>query len=68
MSSFVRTQLENSIEVKSNILEDQDLLDNIEAVGSLVVESYRKGGKMIFAGNGGSAADAQHLSAELAAC
>lgn len=54
-----------SIAVKSKILSDEDFLKTIEAVAALAVEVYKNDGKLLFAGNGGSAADAQHLSAEL---
>ena len=51
--------------MKEQILLDTQLLDTIEAVASLCISSFRNGNKVLFCGNGGSAADAQHLAAEL---
>ena len=64
MSTLTRA-IENAIEAKRLILNDKDLLNRIEASIGLCVDSLKKGGKIWFAGNGGSAADAQHLAAEL---
>ncbi|MEJ2596377.1 MAG: SIS domain-containing protein, partial [bacterium] len=55
----------NSIEVKKQILESEELISDIERAAQLAVETFRAGGKVLFCGNGGSAADAQHLAAEL---
>lgn len=57
--------IKSSIDVKERILNDSDLLSKISDVVNMIVESYKKGGKVFFCGNGGSAADAQHLAAEL---
>lgn len=57
--------IEQSIKVKQQILHDRQLLQKIEDVVNACVNSYRNGGKVLFCGNGGSAADAQHLAAEL---
>jgi D-sedoheptulose 7-phosphate isomerase len=47
------------------LMADRGLLGLVEGVAELCVEAIRHGNKIIFAGNGGSAADAQHLAAEL---
>lgn len=52
-----------SIAVKEQLLSDQ-MIEKIDAVVSQIVTSYRQDGKVLFCGNGGSAADAQHLAAE----
>lgn len=57
--------IKSSIDVKERILNNADLLSKISDVVNMIVESYKKGGKVFFCGNGGSAADAQHLAAEL---
>ena len=57
-------QIQESVSVKNMILNDQQLLDRIEAAANLVTEAYRKGKKTLIAGNGGSAADAQHMAGE----
>ena len=57
---------ENSFLKRSKILEDnQDyLIDSARTISQVFIEVINKGGKLIFAGNGGSAAEAQHMSAE----
>ena len=61
----IKESIEQSIEVKNSILSDEKLLQSIEAAVDVIVESLRNGGKIHFCGNGGSAADAQHLASEL---
>jgi D-sedoheptulose 7-phosphate isomerase len=53
-----------SIEAKQQILQDEVLIGTIDRVANLLVETFKNGGKVYFCGNGGSAADAQHLAAE----
>lgn len=60
----IRFQFETSISVKEETLRDGKLLSQLEHLINVCVGSLRAGGKLIFAGNGGSFADAQHLSAE----
>jgi len=60
----IRDQIAASISVKQILLSDDVLLENISRLAEAAVQSLRSGGKIIFAGNGGSFADAQHLSAE----
>ena len=63
--SLFKTAIANSIAVKQQLLQEPTLLHDLEAVGELWVRTLRRGGKLLFCGNGGSAADAQHLAAEL---
>lgn len=60
----IRAEVTASIAVKQALLNDARLLGQIEEFASRCITSLRAGGKIIFAGNGGSFADAQHLSAE----
>lgn len=55
----------DSIRVRQRLLEDAQLMTSIEQMASAMVEIYRQGGKLLIAGNGGSAADAQHFAAEI---
>jgi D-sedoheptulose 7-phosphate isomerase len=57
--------IKSSIEVKELILNDSELLSKVEKAAELITETYKQGGRVYFCGNGGSAADAQHLAAEL---
>ncbi len=59
------SRLQESITVKQDIINNNILLDNIVFASKLIIETYQQGGKVFFCGNGGSAADAQHLAAEL---
>lgn len=57
--------ISESIVVKQRILENRELLRCIDEFKTAVVKAYRNGAKVLFCGNGGSAADAQHIAAEL---
>lgn len=61
----IQQTIQDSIAVKQLILNDKALLNRIEEAFVLCVNSLKLGGKIWLAGNGGSAADAQHLAAEL---
>lgn len=61
----IRNIIKESIGVKELILSDEKLISNIEKAAQIIVDCYRNKGKVLFCGNGGSAADAQHLAAEL---
>mgnify|MGYP001272289884 FL=1 len=62
--SNVTKLFQESVEVKNKIIKS-NLLSVIEVMGDQIVESILKQGKMLLCGNGGSAADAQHLAAEM---
>ena len=61
----VQQAIEESIKTKQKILNDKLILKTIDKVVHEIVKIYKANGKVLFAGNGGSAADAQHLAAEL---
>ncbi len=56
--------ISRSIETKQQLLNDQDFLQRIEQSVEMIAAAFKKGNKVLFCGNGGSAADAQHLAAE----
>jgi len=56
-------QLEESVAVKQQTVAAA--IDSIESAAKMLINCYRAGGKVLLCGNGGSAADAQHLAAEL---
>jgi D-sedoheptulose 7-phosphate isomerase len=60
----IRTLFEESIALKQKVLET-DLLDTLSNIADMIADSITKGGRLYLCGNGGSAADAQHLAAEL---
>ena len=57
-------EINDSISVKRKILEDAELLHSIKKVANECIEAYTRGNRVLLAGNGGSAADAQHIAAE----
>ena len=57
--------IQDSISVKRALLNDKELLTRICSFKDMIIDTYRHGGKVLFCGNGGSAADAQHIAAEL---
>ena len=65
MLDFIKERIYESIETKKSLYENKDILVNIETVARKLVEIYKNGNKVLIAGNGGSAADAQHIAAEL---
>lgn len=65
MRDFIANQVKKSYEIKKAILEDEQIVENILQIGELLIDIYKKGNKLLIAGNGGSAADAQHIAGEL---
>jgi len=65
MKNTITECIQASVKVKNAILEDEAFLQRIEDAVSLILSAFQNGKRVYFCGNGGSAADAQHLSAEL---
>jgi len=65
MKGKIKLAIQDSILVKTEILDDDVLIGKVEQAVQAIISCYRNGGKVLFCGNGGSAADAQHLAAEL---
>ena len=65
MNPRISESIAQSIAAKQDILTDGDFLARIEKAADMITTSLKGGGKIHFCGNGGSAADAQHLAAEL---
>ena len=64
MSVKINDIIRESIAVKTMVLDDPALLARVDRIVNLVVDRFRAGKHLYFCGNGGSAADAQHLAAE----
>lgn len=62
---MILTRIQQSIDLKKQLMDDAALLSRIQDAARLIIQAYRSGNKTLFCGNGGSAADAQHLAAEL---
>ena len=58
-------RINKSIEMKKDILRDNNLVKKIDLTSQTIIKAYKSNRKVILFGNGGSAADAQHLAAEL---
>lgn len=64
MKDKIQDIIRESVHVKSEVLADKRLIGVVEEVLRLIVDRFREGKHLYFCGNGGSAADAQHLAAE----
>jgi D-sedoheptulose 7-phosphate isomerase len=64
MIDHIKTVINASITVKQKLLTDEKILKATRDVVEVIVKSFKSGNRVYFAGNGGSAADAQHLAAE----
>lgn len=64
MQNKIQEIIRASIQTKEGILADPMMLERLEAVVNIVTKAYREGKRLYLCGNGGSAADAQHLAAE----
>lgn len=65
MQDFIKSKIKASADLKTSLLTNVAILNTVESVVKEIIECYKKDGKVLWAGNGGSAADAQHLAAEL---
>jgi len=61
----IKDIISDSIEIKQAILENQELLQQIEKVIQILLKAFQSNAKVLWCGNGGSSADAQHLASEL---
>ncbi len=62
---IIKSIIQSSIETKQVLLQDEAMLAKIEDCVNILTMAFQNGRKVLFCGNGGSAADAQHLAAEL---
>ena len=65
MTEKIKDIIQASIDVKKKTLENEGLIQSTMAIVDVMVNALKKGNRIYFCGNGGSAADAQHLAAEL---
>ncbi|HMI01435.1 MAG TPA: D-sedoheptulose 7-phosphate isomerase [Pedobacter sp.] len=64
LGDFIVSRIQESISVKNDLMQRGDLISMIEMISNKIIETFKADGKVLFCGNGGSAADAQHLAAE----
>ncbi len=65
MQDYIISTIESSIQLQKTLLEDKVMLENIQIAAYKMAETLKSGGKILLCGNGGSAADSQHIAAEL---
>lgn len=65
MIPFIQSKLKTSIELKTAVMNNQAILNAVNEAVNKIIAAYQNKGKVMWCGNGGSAADAQHLAAEL---
>lgn len=65
MIQLLKSRIQASIDLKASLLSNDVLLNTVQSIVTDIVACYKQDGKVLWAGNGGSAADSQHLAAEL---
>ena len=65
MSDYIRSELNKTLATVTAVASNTELLVQLEEAAGICIAALRDGRKLLFAGNGGSAADAQHLAGEL---
>jgi len=65
MLKFIQSKIQDSINLKTDLLNNTEILNSVGLLVTDIIACYKNGGKVLWCGNGGSAADAQHLAAEL---
>ena len=64
MNEKIKNIIASSIDTKRQILENETMIQTLEDCSNVITAAFKNGNKVLFCGNGGSAADAQHLAAE----
>lgn len=65
MREYILQNIQESLDAKTKLLQDERLTVLIEKVAETCINAYEKGNKILVCGNGGSASDAQHMTGEL---
>lgn len=65
MIQHIKSRIQASIDLKTSLLSNDVILNTVQSIVNEIVTCYKHDGKVLWAGNGGSAADSQHLAAEL---
>lgn len=66
MIDFIKSKLRESAQIKLDVLNEKELLCTFEKIIGVLIKGFKNNNRMLICGNGGSAADAQHIAAELA--
>ena len=65
MREYIKDYIVESIKAKEEVLASEKILEAVEKAALMIIDAYKSSNKVLIAGNGGSAADAQHIAAEL---
>lgn len=65
MIKYIKRQIKESIKTKELIVSNKEIINLITCTAKECIKAYKNGNKILIAGNGGSAADAQHIAGEL---
>ena len=65
MNQRIKDIFQESVNTKKRVIEDDNMINLVQTTSDIIVNAFNNGNKVYFCGNGGSAADAQHLAAEL---
>ena len=65
MLQIIKDRIKESINTKQSFLENEQEIKTVESIANIIINCYKNGGKVLVAGNGGSASDSQHFVAEL---
>lgn len=65
MIQHIQSRIQASVDLKISLLSNDAILNTVQSIVNEIVQCYKHDGKVLWAGNGGSAADSQHLAAEL---
>ena len=65
MDSLIKTRIQDGIDIKKTLLEDDNLLEKISSLADVVTETIKNGHKLVLCGNGGSASDSLHFAGEI---
>ncbi|HHH44572.1 MAG TPA: SIS domain-containing protein [Gammaproteobacteria bacterium] len=65
VKAYIESRIAEAVRVMNTMLSDPDIAETLEAAAAACINSMKHGGKILLAGNGGSAADAQHIAGEL---
>ena len=61
---LIKKNISNSIATKQELYQNDTIINGVVDISNLIIRAFQNGNKLLFCGNGGSAADAQHLAAE----
>jgi D-sedoheptulose 7-phosphate isomerase len=65
MNTIIKERINNSIKVKQELLENNQLLDTVSDLADAIADAIKNGNKIVLCGNGGSASDALHFAGEI---